>query len=333
MSNKTFQPQRRRHLIQLGAMSLSAATPLVRAQRAQPVRILVGFSPGGATDTLIRLISNEMANILGRPVIVDNKPGANQAIAIQGLRASKPDGNTLFVGTGSSLAQNPAIQKDLPYNPEEDFTPVALVGSSPGAIYIRASLPIKDLKDLVAYARANPGKLNYGSAGFGSANHLSMEAFQLATGTKMTHIPLKSGTEVMMEIQAGRLDVDIGTMQVAQQGMPSGKVRMLAITSVQPLAFLPDVPTLKEANVPGLEALDPYTFFGLVGPKGLPEDITQTLNDAANRSLAVPAVQQRMKEVLFVNPIPGSSNQFRDYLHSQYRKWLEVGKSITLQGT
>lgn len=335
MNNHYFNLKRRRHLLQLGvAFSMVLTAPLVSVQASeQPLRILVGFSAGGATDSLIRVVAAEMSKELGKPVIVENKPGANQAIAIQSLRSAKPDGNTLFVGTGSSLAQSPAVQKNLPYDPKLDFTPVALLGPSPGAIYVRSSLPINSVKDLVDYARENPGKLNYGSAGYGSANHLSMEAFQLATGTKMTHIPLKSGTEIMMEIQAGRLDVDIGTMQVAQQGMPSGKLRMLAITSTEPLPFLPGVPTLQEVNVKGLEGLDPYTFFGLVGPKGLPDDIALKLNEVANRAISSPAVKQRMQEVLFVNPTPGTPEQFKQYLSSEYQKWFELGKHIKLEGS
>jgi len=335
MKNESFSFKRRRQLIQLGAaLSMAFAVPFANVHaNEQPLRILVGFSAGGATDSLIRVVAAEMSKELGRPVIVENKPGANQVIAIQSLRSSTPDGNTLFVGTGSSLAQSPAVQKNLPYDPELDFTPVALLGPSPGAIYVRSSLPINSVQDLVDYARENPGKLNYGSAGYGSANHLSMEAFQLATGTQMTHIPLKSGTEIMMEMQAGRLDVDIGTMQVAQQGMPSGKLRMLAITSTEPLPFLPGVPTLQEVNVKGLEGLDPYTFFGLVGPKGLSDDIVLKLNAATNAAMASPAVQQRMQEVLFVQPTPGTPTQFKQYLSSEYKKWSELGKHIKLEGS
>lgn len=146
----------------------------------------------------------------------------------------------------------------------------------------------------------------------------------------MTHIPLKSGSEIMLEIQAGRLDVDIGTMQVAQQGLPTGKVKMLAITSVEPLPFLPGVPTLAEADVPGLEALDPYTFFGLVGPQGMPDDVVRELNEAVNEVLQMPHVQKRMSEVAYVNPMPGSASEFQEYLNAQYKKWTEIGKGLKL---
>ena len=294
------------------ALSLAAAGLDSRAQALpDTIRVLVGFGAGGATDNVIRTLAGEISAALdGRPVIVENKPGANQISAIQTLRAAPPDGGTLFLGTGSSLAQNPGVQKALPYSPEADFTPIAIIGTSPGAFMVRSSLPVKNLRELIDYARKNPGKLNYGSSGVGSANQLSMEAFLLATDTKMVHIPLKADSAVMLEMQAERIDVSISTMQVAQAALPTGKVRMLALTSIEPLPFAPDVPTLKEANVPGLEGLDPFTFYGLVGPKGMSPEVVQRLNKAVNQALSKPDNRQRLQEQLRVHPVSGTTEQF-----------------------
>ncbi len=323
---------RRNFLRASAALSLAAAGLESRAQTLPAtIRILVGFAAGGATDNVIRTLAGEMSAALdGRPVIVDNKPGANQIPAIQALRAAPPDGGTLFLGTGSSLAQNPGVQKGLPYSPEADFTPIAIIGTSPGAFMVRTSLPVKSLRELIDYARKNPGKLNYGSAGVGSANQLSMEAFLLATDTKMVHVPLKADSAVMLEMQAERIDVSISTMQVVQAALPTGKVRMLALTSVEPLPFAPGVPTLKEANVPGLEGLDPFTFYGLVGPKGMPPEIVRTLNRAVNQALAKQENRQRLQDQLRVDPVSGTTEQFQVYLKKELHKWSELGKRIKL---
>ncbi len=323
----------RRHFLRASAaLSLAAAGLNSRAQ-ALPgtIRIVVGFAAGGATDNVIRTLSGEMSAALdGRAVIVDNKPGGNQIAAIQALRAAPPDGSTLFLGTGSSLAQNPGVQKGLPYSPEADFTPIAMIGTSPGAFMVRTSLPVKNLRELIDYARKNPGKLNYGSSGVGSANQLSMEAFLLATDTKMVHVPMKADSAVMLEMQAERIDVSISTMQVAQAALPTGRVRMLALTSVEPLPFAPGVPTLKEANVPGLEGLDPFTFYGLVGPKGMSPETVRALNRAVNQALSKPENRQRLEEGLRVHPVSGTTEQFQAYMKKELNKWTEIGKRVKL---
>lgn len=324
----------RRTFLQGGAAAAFALTGVPARAQVVPdtIRILVGFAAGGATDNIIRLLSADMAAALGgRTIVIENRAGGNQIVAIQALKAAPPDGGVLFFGTGSSLAQNPGIQKTLPYSPETDFVPIALIGSSPGAVMVRSTLPVKNLAELVAYARQNPGKLNYGSAGVGSANQLSMEAFMLATDTKLVHIPLKADSAVMLEMQAERIDVSISTMQVAQQALPTGRVRMLALTSAEPLAFAPGVPTLKEANIPGLEGLDPFTFYGLVAPKGTSGEIVRALNQAVNQALAKADVRQKLQDIMRVKPMSGSPAQFQTYLRSELKKWSDIGTRVKIE--
>lgn len=305
-----------------------ANTALAQQYPNKPITVLVGFSAGGATDGVARVITSRLSEKLKVPVLVENRPGAGQLLAIQALKGAAADGYTLYLGSGSSLAQNPGVQKNLPFQPLRDFTLVALAGSGPGVLAVSNGVPVSNLKEFIEYAKRNPGKLNYGSSGIGSANHLHMEYFMARTGIEMMHIPYKADSAVGVELAEGRVDASISTLQVIMPLVQAGKVKPLAVMSVKPLPFAPGVPSLSEAGVQGLDGLDPYTFYGFVGPIGLPKSIVNRLNEAINETINSPDIGARMRDALRVEPVTDTPDGFRHFLEKELAKWTELGKVI-----
>ena len=312
-----------------------AAFLLADAATAQPfpsrtVRLLVGFGAGGGTDAIARLYATQLAPILGVPVIVENRPGASQLLAIRPLLAAAPDGHTLFVGVGSSLGQGPGARKDLPYDPVKDFSLIAMMATSAGVFYVHPSVPARTLAELVTYAKANPGKLNYGSAGLGAANHLQTEYFMQLTGTSLAHIPYKSDQDVAVETAAGTLQFSLTIAQTAVPLITAGKLVALAVTGSKRLAALPNVPTTAESPAQELRGLDAYTYYGLVGPAGVPAAVMERLNDAVNKVSAMPDVASRLRDGLMFEPAIMTQAEFRRYIERDLARWREVGKSVKL---
>ena len=296
----------------------------------RPVTLLVGFAAGGATDGMARLYAQKLTEILGVQVLVDNRPGAAQLVAIRALRNAAPDGYVLYMGTGSSLAQGPGMRKDLPYDPLKDFTLIDMVATSPGIVIVNPAVPAKTLGELLDYAAKNPDQLNYGSAGIGTANHLQTAYLMARTGIRLNHVPYKSDSEVVREVVAGRLQMSISTAQVAMPMITAGRVRALAVTSVKPLSFVPGVPTLGEGGVKGIEGLDPFTFYGVVGPAHMPAELVSRLSSAFNDISKMPDVVEKMRTTLFAEPSIGTAATFRSFMEGEVAKWGEVGKSVKL---
>lgn len=292
------------------------------------ISIIVAFGAAGVTDTLSRTIAKNLSERLKVPVIVENRPGANQIVGIQQLKSRPADGYTLYTGTGSSLAQNPGIRKDLPYDPLKDFEPVAMLGVQAGVISVAPGSPAKTLKELIDYAKKNPGKLNFGSQGVGSASHLATEVFMARTGTSMVHIPLKSDSDIGVELSEGRIDFSFMTPQFSVPLARTGKQRILAVTSVNRLPFLPDLPSLKEAEIPALEALDPFTFYGLVAAAGTPPEVVRRLNETVNAILQSAEVATQMRDTFRVEPKAQAPEAFRKFLQDELAKWTEIGGRI-----
>ena len=315
-----------------GMLALCASLlPPGAAAQAYPNRtitVIVAFGAAGVTDSMGRLVAKNLSERLKVPVIVENRPGANQTIGIQQLKSRPADGYTLYVGTGSSLAQNPGIRNDLPYDPVKDFAPVAMLGVQAGVISVSPSMPAASLREFIEYARKNPGKLNFGSQGIGSASHLATEVFMARTGLSMVHIPLKSDSDIGIELAESRIDFSFMTPQFSVPLAKAGKQRILAVTSVNRLAFLPDLPSLKEIGIPALEDLDPFTFYGLVALAGTPPEVIRLLNETVNSILQSPEVVAQMRDTFRVEPKPASVDAFRKFLQDELAKWKETGKRI-----
>jgi tripartite-type tricarboxylate transporter receptor subunit TctC len=312
-----------------------AATLLAVSSHAQqfpskPIRLLVGFSAGGATDAVARLYGQKLSELLNVPVVVDNKPGSSQLLAIRALKAAAPDGYTLAILGGSGLTQGPAIRQDLGYDPLKDFSLIGFLSLAQGMITVHPDFPARTVAELIAYAKAHPNSVSYASAGIGSAGHFEAEYLMKVAGLKLIHIPYKSDSEAARAVMAGEVKMAFTTAQIALPLVNSGKARGLLVTTTKPLPYIPGVPTLSEANVAGLQGLDPYTFFGLVGPAGMQADHINQLNEAINKISEMPDVVNRMRSNLANEPAASSPGAFRTFVEKEYAKWREVGKNVKL---
>lgn len=296
---------------------------------SRPIKILVGYGAGGATDTLARFYATKLQDVLGAPVVVENKPGAQELLAAQPVMNAPADGYTLWMGTGGALAQNPGVRRDLPYDLLKNFTPVAMVSEAEAVLFVRSDVPVNSLAELITFGKANPGKLNYGSGGIGSGNHLQMEYLSSVTGASFTHIPYKSDVEVTRDIMAGNVDIGMIIAQFAVPLIKEGKVKPIAVTGSQRLKELPNLPTIAEAGGAPLRGMGSYTFFGVMAPAGLPAPVLQRLNEAFNKVAAMPEVAQRMRDIV-QQPVVATPSEFRQYLERELAKWREVGKTVKL---
>jgi tripartite-type tricarboxylate transporter receptor subunit TctC len=304
----------------------------VKAQQypTQPIKIIVGFAPGSGADTLGRFYGQKLSELLKTPVIVDNKAGAGQMVAIRALIGSPPDGYTLFLATGSALGQGPGIRKDLPYDPIKDFSLIAQIGTSAGAIYTNAKVPIRSVPELIAYAKSHPGKLSYSSAGVGSAGHLNAEYFMHVTGTKLFHIPYKSDAEAAREAAAGTVDMAFTLARFVVPLAAADKVRPLMAIDADRVADLPNVPSAAQVGVKGLHDMAPFTYYGFVGPVGMPANVIDRLNQALATIASAPDTAIQLQKA-YVTPVSGSPAQFRAFVEKDIAKWRELGKSVKIE--
>lgn len=316
------------------ALALScAAIAIAGAAHAQqfpskPITIFVGYGAGGTTDAIARMYGAKLQEMLKTPVIIENKPGASELQAVRPVIAAPPDGHTLYLGTGSALAQGPAIRKDLNYDPVANFSQVAMVAVGEAVVGVRPEVPVKSLSELIKYAKSNPGKLSYGSGGVGSGNHLLSEFMLLATGASIVHIPYKSDLESTRDLVGGNVDLLMTSPLTIIPFVREGKIKAIAVTGPQRLKALPDVPTVSESGVPELTTMGSYTFFGLVGPAGMPPAIVQQLNEAMNKVAVMPDVAQSMRDKFQLEPSTLPAAGLRQHMEKEMTKWREAGKNI-----
>ena len=284
---------------------------------SRQITLLVGFPPGGGTDGPSRIIADKMRASLGVPVVVENRPGAGQMVAIRAAQAAQPDGYTLLVGTGSSLVQNPALNPAIGYDPLKDFTLIGQFGVSQGVIVVHSSLPAQTLQELVAYLKKNPGQ-TFATGGVGASAHLSMSLLASKLGLDMTHVPYKGDGPAMVDLASGQ--VKVGMMSYVSAKGAGDRVRILAATSVNRLPYAPEVPALSETGLPELVVLDPYTFFGIVGPPKLPADVVARLNRAVQDAVAAPDTVAAFQK-LYTTPVSGSAADFQSFVEQQLAKW------------
>ncbi|HWH82832.1 MAG TPA: tripartite tricarboxylate transporter substrate binding protein [Burkholderiaceae bacterium] len=268
----------------IGALLL-AATAL--AQTTAPVRLLVGYSAGGPVDTTARLIAPVLAQELGQPVIVENRPGAGGTLAGAAVAKSAPDGLTLYFAASPTITISPHVLKKMPFDPARELTPVAPLLSYANVLVVNKDRPYRTLQELVAYAKANPG-ITYGSAGIGASNHLSGELFAVQTGTRLTHVPYKGNLPAMTDLLGGQIEMMFDITSTARTFIGAGRVRALAVTSRERNASLPDVPTMREAGLPQYEVIG---WYGLYGPANLAPAIVARTNEAVRKALASDALR------------------------------------------
>ena len=287
---------KRRQILTCGAVALSGISSSAFTQGKYPQRtvtLVVPTPPGGSTDFTARLIVEPLTRALGQPVIVDNRPGASGNIGNQFVARSKPDGYTLLMAYSGYQVGNPHLFKDAGWDPIKDFVPVAMVTRAPQVFAIPNALPVNSLQELIAYAKKNPGKLNYASSGNGSIQHIAGELFKQLTGTFITHIPYRGSGPAVQDLLAGTVDLHITTPASVVSHIKSGRLRALAVTSAKRLPSLPDVPTATEA---GLKGYDLDSWFALYAPAGTPAPIVQQLNAEVNKILQMPEVRKKAED-------------------------------------
>ena len=310
------------------AMVLLTASALAQSYPSKSIKLIVPFPAGGATDIVSRVIAQQLGTELGQSVVVDNRAGAAGVIGSEAGARAAPDGYTLLLTTSSTHSIGPLLNPKIPYSPTRDFTPIMYLAESPQVVIVPPNSPIKSIPDLIAYAKANPGKLNFGSAGTGGIPHLSTERFLAMTDTRMTHVPYKGTALAMPDLMAGRLDLMFDSISTALPHIRDDKVRALAVTSAGKSSVAPEIPPLSQF-VPGYES---QTWFGVFGPAGLPQPIVEKVNAALNSALRNPAVLQQLAKLGF-DPGGGSPEDFRAKMASEsaiWKKVIEDGK-ITLE--
>lgn len=314
-----------------GAVLLMAALagPGAAAYPERPVRLVVGFAPGGATDILARHLSTELGAALGQTVIVENRAGGNGYPAWRQVAGSAPDGHTLLLGE-NSMAIMPSLYESQALDPRKAFAPVGFIGTAPFVLIVHPSVQARSVPDLVALARAQPGRLQYGSAGNGTPTQLSFEALRLAAGIDALHVPYKGGGPAMVDLLGGHLTGMFAAFSVAKPSIEAGKVRALALTGPRRSASLPDIPTFVEAGLP-LPDLDLGQWWGVFAPAGLPADVAATLNAALARALSQPEVRRRLA-ALSIDIETGPPGLLAQRLSEEITRWRGVIRAANVVG-
>ncbi|MDB5808984.1 MAG: hypothetical protein JWN94_1106 [Betaproteobacteria bacterium] len=306
------------------ALSLTmAGAANAAAYPEKPIRMLVGFAAGGGTDTTARTIGMPLSEALGQQVIVDNRPGAAGNIAADLTAHAVPDGYTILMGTIAALAINPSLYAKLPFDPLKDFEPISLAVSSMNVLVVHPSVAVKNVRELIALAKAQPNKLSYGSSGIGGAGHLAGVLFDQLAGTQMTHVPYKGGAPAMIALVSGEVNLVFSTAETAVPQVKSGKIRALGVTTAKRSALLPDLPTIAESGLPGYEA---NNWYGLLAPAKTPHAIIERLNREIVKVLNTPSV----KDQLFrsgLDASPSTPKEFGAYIRSEMAKWAKVVKA------
>lgn len=298
-----------------------AAPELAHAQAypSKPLRMIIPFPPGGATDIGGRYVAQKLGEAFGQQAIADNRAGANGTIGIELVAKAPPDGHTLGFGQTGNLAISPGLTK-VNYDPARDFAPVSLVMASPHALSVHPSLPARTLKDVIAIARAKPGELNYASTGSGSAGHLGMELLKKATGMNIVHVPYKGAAPGLVDLVAGHVAMMFTSALSTAHFQKTGKVRVLALGSLKRSPSLPDVPTIAESGYPGFEVI---SWWGVVAPAATPKDIVARLNAEIVRIMASPDARERIG-ALGADIMTSTPEHFAGYIRSEQAKWAQV---------
>jgi len=286
---------------------------------SRPLRLIVGFAPGGGVDINARMLAPKLSEYLGQQVVVENVPGAGTNIANERVAKSAPDGYTLLINT-AAVAINMSLYRNLPFDTLRDFAPVSVFSESPNVLVVNAKLAAQNVKELIAMARSAPGKLNYSSAGVGTTQHLAAELFKLRTGTFIVHIPYKGTAPSMTALIAGEVDLSFANIPSIQGHLKSGRLRALAATAARRDPQLPEVPTMKEAGVEGVEVV---VWYGVLAPAATPREIVQKLADGIARTTRDPEIRKRMLEQ-GAAPVGSTPEEFAKLLREEVARWAEV---------
>lgn len=309
-------------MLVLGALVAPAVAHAQAWPSRQPIKFVVPYPPGGASDVTARVLGAKLSESLGQSVVIENRPGANGIVALETVAKAAPDGYTILMANLGPNAINPGVYTKLPYDALKDFTPITLTTINPLVVLVSPTLPFRTLSELVSYAKANPGKVSFASAGNGAANHLAGEMINGMAGIKMVHVPYKGDAPGVPDVIAGTVSVMFPTLIGGMPHIKSGKLRPIAVTSSKRSPSLPDLPTLDEA---GLRGFDAVSWGGIMGPAGLPPEIVARLNGEFNRYLKQPEVAEKLKS-LGAEIVGSTPEEFGAYLKAEVGKWGRVAR-------
>lgn len=303
-------------------MLCAAATAVAQTYPTRPVRMMVPFPAGGGSDTMGRILGGKLSERLGQQFVVENRPGAAGSIGAEIAARAPADGYMVLLGSTSELVQYPNVNPKVPYDPLRDFAPIGLIGTIPMVLVVHPSLPVKNVKELVALARGRPGEINFGSAGQGATTHLAVELFILLSNVKLTHVPYKGSPQAVTDLVAGNVQLGIPTMPAALPFIKSGRVKVLGVTTAKRASNLPDVPTLNEAGVKGYEAA---LWTGLLAPAGTPAAIINRLNGEIAKIVELKDVQDALARQ-GAEAQTSTPQEFASFLKTEHAKWARVVK-------
>ena len=304
-------------------LGLPAAPAAAQDYPHRPITLVVPFPPGGSTTIVARIVADKMSEALGQSIVVDNRGGAGGTVGSRAVAKSAPDGYTILLGYTGTLAIAPTLYGNVGYDPRKDFEPIGRIGTAPNTLVVHPSIPVHSVAELIAYAKANPGKVNYGSAGIGTVSHVCGEYFATAAGVKLTHIPYKGTGPAIIDLLGGHIPMAFAPVPATHENAKTGKLRMLAVTSAIRSTLLPDVPTIAEAALPGFEAVLRY---GFVAPPGTPPTIIARLNSALNAALKSEDVRARLA-VDGAEPLPSTPAEYGADIDREETQWSKVVKA------
>jgi tripartite-type tricarboxylate transporter receptor subunit TctC len=309
-------------------LALPAAAPWAQdAFPSKPIRIVVPYPPGGASDVTARLLGLKLSESWNQQAIIDNRPGANGIVALEHFAKQTPDGHTLLMANLGPNAINPAVYAKLPYDPVKDFAPITLTTLVPQVLVVAPGFEARSVKDLLAFARANPGKINYGNGGNGSSNHLGIELLASLAGVSLTSVPYKGDAQAMADTISGQVTMTLPTVVAATPHVKSGKLRALAVGTKTRVSSLPDVPTMQEAGVPGYES---FSWGGIMAPAGTPAPVIAKVHAELVRILKLPDVQERLAG-LGATVVAQGPEEFAAFLQAEIKKWDGVAKRANIR--
>lgn len=307
--------------------ALLACTATAQTFPTKPVHLVVPYPAGGATDFFARAVFGKVGDVLGQPVVIDNRPGAGTTIGAEYVAKSSPDGYTLLIGDMGTFSLNPSLYKRLRFDPKKDFAPVSLSGRVQLVLVVNsAAVPVKTVDEFLTYAKSNPGKINYAAPGPGSPLHVAMDLFKQQGHVELVGIPYKGTGDAVNDLLGGQVQAMFLDIATAQQHVKGGPIRAIGLGSAKPSAALPGVPTISDSGMPGFEA---YAWNGLVAPAGTPAEVIAKLNTAFAKAMQDPEVKQRLADAV-VEPLTGSPAQFTAFMESETAKWAKVIKTSNI---
>jgi tripartite-type tricarboxylate transporter receptor subunit TctC len=304
-----------------------SATVNAQSYPNKPVKVIIPFPPGGATDIVGRAMAERLQNALGQTFIVENKPGASGNIGIGEATRAAPDGYTLVVGSPQTLTINHQIIKSTPFNPQRDLAPIVVIASVPNVLVVNNKLPVKNAQELIAYAKANPGKLSGGSSSIGGSPHLALELMKSTYGLDIVHVPYKGSAPALQDLVGGQISMMFDNLPAALPLINGGQIKALGVTTLKRSASAPDIPTLDES---GMKGFDSQGWFALLAPAGTPEPILEKINAEANKILKTPEFRERMTKV-GADIVGGSIDEFKTRIKSETERWGKVIEAANIK--